>query len=495
MHQDHDFDLRREAPVNGRELVQDLELGTLFEAMSGGDNFLREVAEAALLSNLPTPAEIRYRQAILDDCLHQQVAVRELYDLAVAAIVGEKGIYRSFLSDRAEPLLSRSVNVLNMLVGMLRRLRRIADQYATAFASAGFRRFFGMLDRELDDDYFVLIDHHFKELRFRGGVLISARLDQGNRGAGYVLRTPNQDNRGFLNRPAVKKPSYSMTIPDRDEAGFRSLTELRDHGLSLVANAAAQSADHVLNFFVALRSELAFYVGCLNLNEQLAGNGEPICFPSPRPAEERALTARALYEPCLSLHLHQRTTGNDLDADDKSLIMITGANQGGKSTFLRSLGVAQLMMQCGMFVAAEAFSASVSPGVFTHYKREEDTTMASGKLAEELSRMSDIADHVTPDCLLLCNESIAATNEREGSEIAREVIQAMMDGGARVYFVTHLYDLAHSLYQRHLDTALFLRAERQHAGRRTYRLAEGQPLPTSYGQDLYNRIFGSGNRL
>ena len=63
--------------------------------------------------------------------------------------------------------------------------------------------------------------------------------------------------------------------------------------------------------------------------------------------------------------------GNDVHGGGKSLVVITGANQGGKSTFLRSVGLAQLMMQCGMFVAAEV-TGPVCTGVFTHYKREED---------------------------------------------------------------------------------------------------------------------------
>ena len=102
--------------------------------------------------------------------------------------------------------------------------------------------------------------------------------------------------------------------------------------------------------------------------------------------------------------------------------MITGANQGGKSTFLRSVGVAQLMTQCGMFVGAQSLRVNVCDGVFTHYKREEDETMESGKLDEELARMSEIADHIGAGSVLLCNESFAATNEREGSQIARQVV-------------------------------------------------------------------------
>jgi DNA mismatch repair ATPase MutS len=182
--------------------------------------------------------------------------------------------------------------------------------------------------------------------------------------------------------------------------------------------------------------------------------------------------------------------GNDVDADGKSLVMITGANQGGKSTFLRSVGLAQLMMQSGMFVAATAFTADVRDRVFTHYKREEDVSMDSGKLDEELARMSQITDELTPASMLLCNESFASTNEREGSEIARQVAMAMRDVGVKLVFVTHLYDLARRIHADGLDDVLFLRAERGENGRRTFTLREATPLPTSFGIDTYKRVFG-----
>lgn len=173
------------------------------------------------------------------------------------------------------------------------------------------------------------------------------------------------------------------------------------------------------------------------------------------------------------------------------MVVITGANQVGKSTFLRSVGLAQLMMQCGMFVPAERFRANVCDGVFTHYKREEDATMESGKLDEELSRMNTIVDAITPNALLLCNESFASTNEREGSEIARQVIRAMLEAGIKVLVVTHLFDLARGFYLQGAETSLFLQAERHPDGKRTFRLAEGDPFPTSYGPDFYERIFGT----
>lgn len=108
-----------------------------------------------------------------------------------------------------------------------------------------------------------------------------------------------------------------------------------------------------------------------------------------------------------------------MNADERELAIITGANTGGKSTFLRSVGLSQLMMQCGMFVPAKSLSANLCDGLFTHYKREEDTTMESGKLDEELSRMSGIIENITANSMLLFNESFTATNEREGSEICQ----------------------------------------------------------------------------
>jgi DNA mismatch repair ATPase MutS len=192
--------------------------------------------------------------------------------------------------------------------------------------------------------------------------------------------------------------------------------------------------------------------------------------------------------------MQRQVVGNDVQADGKDLVIITGANQGGKSTFLRSVGLAQLMMQCGMFVAAEAHEASVCHGLFTHYKREEDASMTSGKLDEELGRMSAIADRLASNAMVLFNESFAATNEREGSEIARQITRALVERGVRVFFVTHLYDFAHSWFRSNMGNTLFLRAEREADGTRTFRLREGEPLETSYGADLYEIVFGAGER-
>lgn len=475
-------------PPNAEALEQDLELGTLFDAMAGGDEYLRDLARKTLVASLAEPDEIRYRQAILADCLERPAVVRRLYELAVEAVDSKRKAQHFWFRDSPESLLRKSLRLLALLSDALERLREIADEEGAGFRSEGFRRFFAMLQRDLDDEYLQTIRHHLRELEFRRGALISAGLGRGNRGTNYVLRRPN--DRRFLERITPGGPrSYSFAIPARDDNGLQSLEELRGRGINLVANAVAQSADHILGFFNLLRAELGFYAGCLNLHERLTENGRPTCFPVPV-EEEVSFAARGIYDACLVFHLGSPVIGNDVEAGGKQLVMVTGANEGGKSTFLRSVGLAQLMLQAGMFAPAEELRANVCAGVFTHFKREEDATMTRGKLDEELSRMSEIADEIRPAGLLLCNESFASTNEREGSEIARQVVRAMVEAKVKVVFVTHLYDLASSFHRQEPGTALFLRAEREASGRRTFRMIPGEPLPTSYGADSYRRVFG-----
>ena len=490
MSKDQDFELQRKLPPNEQALTQDLELDILFNAMALEDEFVLEVVKKAVLSNLTDPDTIRYRQNILKDCLRYPSIVREMYNIAVEAVESERKVYYGFFSRFAGAILSRSVEVLQLLVGRLKKLENIADEYAGKFKSEGFTALFAMLRRELDDEYFASIQDHLRELKFRNGVLVSAELGKGNKGTNYTLLKQQEEKRGWLNRLFAKnRPQYTFTLNPRDESGARALSELRDRGINLAANALAQSTDHILSFFNMLRTELAFYVGCLNLYEQLAQERGPTCFPVPLARGQRTHSFEGLYDVCLALKLDQRIVGNDANADNKDLVIITGANRGGKSTFLRSVGLAQLMMQCGMFVPAKSFSSDVRDGIFTHFKREEDATLKSGKLDEELSRMSGIVDHLTPDSMLLFNESFAATNEREGSEIARQIISALLEKGIKVFFVTHLYELARGLYEKRMENALFLRAERKPDGGRTFRIIEGEPLQTSYGADLYDRIF------
>jgi DNA mismatch repair ATPase MutS len=432
----------------------------------------------------------------LQDCLKNPEAALAFYNLTVEAIEISRKHSWGMSTHYPGSLLYNALDLLESLSVMLRKLRDLAAAQAGRFVSEAFTKLFATLAKELDDDYLLTIQRYLVDLKFRRGVLLSAELGDWNESTNYVLRLVRGKDPTWFQRLLGKKlPGYTFELHERDEAGARILGNIRDRAISRVAIALAESADHVMSFFKMLRAELAFYVGCLSLHARLAVKEEPVCFPTVAPANERKHRFRGLYDVCLSLHMEHRVVGNEADANGKNLVIVTGANQGGKSSFLRSIGLAQVMMQCGMFVGAEVFEAELCPVLLTHYKREEDAGMKSGKFDEELSRMSEIANRVVPNAMVLFNESFAATNEREGSEIASQIVSALLEKRIKIFFVTHLYEFARGLFDQQDSEVLFLRAERKADGTRTFKLIEGGPLETAYGEDLYREIFGSQEEI
>ena len=486
MFKDRDFDLDLPASFADDDLVTDLQLAPLFDAVRQRDSLILEAFQAAFFSSLHRPEQIIYRQNILQDCVRNPEIVRQLYDLANETIHRQQKERLWFTTQFLGNLFTNSVGMLQMLTGMLRQLREIGEKHQAEFTSEGFTHLFTMLRKELDDDYFALISEHLSELKFRDGTLISARLGHYNQGVDYVLRRKQKHH--FWRR-WVFAPSFTLNLLDSN--GGADFTQRSHRALNETANALAQSADHVLSFFKMLRNELAFYIGCLSLHEKLQQKGKPLCFPLPLEQTDRRRSFKGLYDISLALTFEGEITGNDLDAKQQSLYLITGANQGGKSTFLRSVGQAQLMMQCGMFVPAHHLEAHCCTSIFTHFRREEDKKMVSGKLDEELERMSRIIDHISRDSVVLLNESFAATNEREGSEISRQIVTALTDNGIEAFCVTHLYEFANRLYQQKREDITFLRAQRLSDGQRTFQILPGEPLKTGFGEDLYHKIFGA----
>jgi DNA mismatch repair ATPase MutS len=487
---DRNYEVGRGLLETRSDLVQDLELIPVFQSMTLNDRFLWEIIPDVVLRPVTETSVINYRQAVLRDCLEYPAVVRKIFEIAASAIEKERTNYIGLFSKYPDSILSRSVDVMKQFMVVLRELRTIADDYKSRFRSAAFINFCELLQRELADDYFDTVNRHLKRLRARGGFRVSAQLTAGNRGQNYTLRRRKESESNWLTRlvlPEFSRQTYHLH--PRDESGARALSQLRDRGINHVANALAQSVDHILSFFVALKGEIAFYIGCLNLRSRLGELGSSICFPEALPPEERACKFRGLYDPSLKLTSEARVVGSDLAVDQLELTVITGANRGGKSTFLRSIGTAHLLMQCGMFVPAAEFRSAVCTGLFTHFRREEDTTMASGKLDEELKRMSLMADSLGPNALILFNESFSATNEREGSEIAHQIIRALLENRVRIFFVTHFHELARRFWEKHLPATCFLQPERRPDGERTFRLVQGDPPPTSFAADLYRQVF------
>jgi hypothetical protein len=496
-----DFDPSGAYPWHSDALRHDLALDALIDAAAGEADDVRAAFTRELL-NAPDndAATIRHRQAILADALKDPKPLREIHAIAEAAVAEQ---HRHFLGtmmrDYPDAVLRWAIEMLEAMLDPLRRLHRLSAREIDRVEAPGWRRFHAMIRDELGDDYLAGIETRLRELKLRDGVLMSAALGPGNRGVDYRLHQPPIDDESrwhrwlrqvlpwLFRRPESER--FSFSLAPSDESGQRALRGISNRGVSIAAQALGEAALHIRDFFAMLRAESAFYVGAVALHEVLAAKSVATAFPD-IVEEPNAFHAEGLREPALALTIGAKAVPNDVDADGRDLIVVTGANQGGKSTLLRAIGAAQMMAGCGLPVAADALRLSLSPAVMTHFKREEDAAMKSGKFDEELARMSAIVEHMAPGALVLLNESFASTSEREAAEIADEVIEGLRAGGARVVFVTHLFEYADRAANRDDARALFLRAQRAEDGTRPFNVTPGAPRATSFGEDLYAKVFG-----
>ena len=494
LYPDSDFDREKPFPQNAKVLSEDLGLGILLSAMADGDEFIFEVCQKVVFKGLQDIDTIYYRQEILRDWMEHPEVLRKMYRISLEFLERKHREWLWISRRQTSPgiVLSNARRLLEASTELLRELKDLAVIHRPGFRSRGLGRFLGMVEEELEEQYLAKVEEHLEELRFSRGVRLSAELGKGGEGSNYSLCKYQRENTGLVKRILAKRSLvYTFSLHPRDEQGARVLEELRDTGLAKAASALGKAAEHIESFFNLLRWELAFYLGCLNLWEKIRETGAPITFPRPWPQEEHKFRCKGLYNVSLALVTRQRPVGNDVIGDGKTLFLITGPNQGGKTTFLRSVGLAQMMMQAGMFVPAEEFEANLCSGIFTHFRRDEDSSMERGKLEEELERMGAIVDSVKPGGLLLLNESFASTNEREGSEIALDVTRAILDCGIKVFHVTHFFEFPQKMTQMMPKRILSLGAERLPDGTRTFKIKEGKPLETSHGMDLYRKIFGN----
>ncbi len=173
MYRDRDFDVEAAVPSNSDALIQDLELNVLFDVMAQGDKYVREVVSKAVLQVLQNGGEVRYRQDVLRDVLANPILIRQMCDLTIEAHEKEKNAHHWMYSKSPSSILGQSVDLLQGYVALLKQMKGIGTYNAKRISSEGFTTFFAMLDRELNDDYFVSIQNHLNRLKFRQGKILN----------------------------------------------------------------------------------------------------------------------------------------------------------------------------------------------------------------------------------------------------------------------------------------------------------------------------------
>jgi len=472
-------------PAMSRDVLRrDLDLRTMVQGIAGRDDVIYDTLMEMMFAPLLEPELLHWRHEMLRDVLTHPEETMRLYRICLEADHMREGRVNWLQNYDVSTTYQGAVNYLLNFSTLLRLLRSLAAEYTPLFKSAGFLALFSTLQEELSDEYLESVKRELEGQKLVDGVFFSARLNEALESVDYVM---HRREKSIKDLNPFSGQLYRLGKEANDDKAGDDLTVRQERAINRVADALAQSAEYLASFFDRLRKELAFYVGGLRFTQKMAELGMPWCIPELTAAVSDSRCWEEMYDVSLAYRNKAAVVGNTLTAEHKNLYIVTGANQGGKTTFLRSFGQAQLMAQCGLPVGAKAYTAPYRRAVFTHFRQEEDRYLKSGKLDKELEWMDRIADHVQSGDLVLFNESFASTNEREGSEIGREITEALVESGVEVVSVSHLHLFAASFRGR--EGVQYLRAERLPGGERTFRLLPGEPEETAYGEDIYRRIF------
>ncbi len=514
-----------------RGIVKDLGLDALFKAASIDsvvkvnrkvyreveDEFFDQSVRRVMCVPLENAEEVHFRQSVLKDCIRHEELTAELYSIAERVLadcekLGKNKSHTGVVDSKSD--LITDIRVLRLLTDAMKEVRSLLLTRAGDLSSQGFIDLFERVDAGYSEELQENLDKVMDSMLFyanaysgtseRGMYEMNRPLIEFDCGIADGLKLGDIRLEKMENKVVSYSNPYGLAaqikgqinriMPKyialyRNSALQSDAAEMEFQAVSCVMSYFRDILQSFSYFFDQLRFQLGFYIGAMNIRYQMKRYQIENCFPEV--GKQDSFKYTDLKEAAMVFKTGKQAVGNDGSLDGRMLAVITGANQGGKSTFLRSVGIAQVMMQCGMMVAAKQYRSGLYPNFFTHFTRREDSAMNSGRLDEELKRMDRIIDHLGKDSLILLNESFATTTEKEGSAIAYDIIKALKEEGVRIFTVTHLLSFAQRMYDEtgpdDKETG-FLGAERLTDGKRTFKMIPHAPEKSSFGLELFEEV-------
>jgi len=204
----------------------------------------------------------------------------------------------------------------------------------------------------------------------------------------------------------------------------------------------AQYLDHTI---AVLDRELQFYLGYLEYIQPLRDAGLSFSYPqlSVDAKVEQALDTFDLVLASQRVRERATVVCNDLTLDgSERIIVVTGPNNGGKTTMARTIGQLHYLARLGCPVAGRETRLFVCDQVFTRFERREDISTLEGKLQDELNRLRDALQAATASSLFVLNEMFNSTTAQDALFLSREILEQVSDLDALCVCVTFLDELA-----------------------------------------------------
>lgn len=249
-----------------------------------------------------------------------------------------------------------------------------------------------------------------------------------------------------------------------------------------------------LFFLLELLPDLQFIITVTKIHNILLESGVPMCLPNYYRKEEKIFKAKQLYNPVLAVQMSEKTTarklvGNDIEFDHRGYIYIlTGPNNGGKSVFIVSVGIAQIFAQLGMLIPAEKIDISPVDRIYIHFPQSINKEK-TGRLEEECIRIKKMFESMNKYSLCLFDETFSSTDSEEGCQLAFEMLRAIENCGAYAIYGTHFHHLVRRVDEAKVENGKckgfdYLSAGISDGKTRTYRITRCKPDGKSYASDI-----------
>lgn len=191
--------------------------------------------------------------------------------------------------------------------------------------------------------------------------------------------------------------------------------------------------------------EVQFYLAYLEHIAPLKAAGLSFSYPRVS-ARSREIAATATFDLALAAKLVAKdapVVGNDFHlSGPERVLVVSGPNNGGKTTFARTFGQLHYLAGLGLPVPGQDTRLFLPDRIFTHFERKESITTLRGKFEDELARIHAILEQATPDSVLVMNESFGSTTLRDAVVVGTEVMRQILALDALGVFVTFVDELA-----------------------------------------------------
>ena len=190
--------------------------------------------------------------------------------------------------------------------------------------------------------------------------------------------------------------------------------------------------------------EVQFYLAYLEYTDRLRSAGLPFCYPQVS-ARSKQVFAHDAFDIALANKLvldGADVVCNSFDlVDPERIIIVTGPNQGGKTTFARMFGQLHHLARLGLIVPSKEARLFLPDQVLTHFEKEEDLTTQKGKLEDELVRIREILTLATGDSIIIMNESFNSTALLDAVFLGTEITDRLITLNALCVCVTFIDEL------------------------------------------------------